>query len=313
MSFLSSLSGPMPSLWKFGGLTPILLAQRAIKKIGDDELATRSAALSYYFILALFPMLLFVVSLIGMFAGPSSELRESIFFALGRLAPGSASDLMHTIVSQTAKSSSAIKIGAGIFGAFWAASAGLGAVVVSLNVVYVYAETRPWWKQKLTVLGLTASLAGLIILAVVLVLYGGKIGNALAIHFGLGHLFTLTWAILQWPFLFTAMFLSFALVYYFGPDAPEPSWHWITPGALLGVILWLVASFAFRIYLHFFNSYSATYGSLRVVIILLLWLYLTGLAILIGAELNAVIEAEDKNTERRKSAIYEVQRQLNAA
>jgi membrane protein len=220
---------------------------------------------------------------------------------------------MHTIVSQTAKSSSAIKIGAGIFGAFWAASAGLGAVVVSLNVVYVYAETRPWWKQKLTVLGLTASLAGLIILAVVLVLYGGKIGNALAIHFGLGHLFTLTWAILQWPFLFTAMFLSFALVYYFGPDAPEPSWHWITPGALLGVILWLVASFAFRIYLHFFNSYSATYGSLRVVIILLLWLYLTGLAILIGAELNAVIEAEDKNTERRKSAIYEVQRQLNAA
>lgn len=138
----------MPSLWKFGGLTPILLTQRAIKKLGKDELSTRSAALSYYFILALFPMLLFVVSLIGVFAGPNSELRESIFSALAHLAPGSASDLIHTIVSQTSQSSSAIKIGAGILGALWAASAGVSAVVVSLNVVYRYTERRPWWRQN---------------------------------------------------------------------------------------------------------------------------------------------------------------------
>jgi membrane protein len=300
----------MPSLWKFGGLTPILVTQRAIKKIGEDELSTRGAALSYYFILALFPMLLFVVSVIGIFAGPNSELRESIFSALGRLAPGSASDLMHTVVSQTAKSSSALKIGAGIFGALWAASAGVSAVVVSLNVVYQYTERRSWWKQKLTVLGLTVSLAGLIISAVLLVLYGGKIGNALASHFGLGHLFTVTWSVAQWPFLFAAMFLSFALVYYFGPDAPEPSWHWVTPGAVLGVVIWLVASAGFRVYLHFFNSYSATYGSLGAVIILLLWLYITGFAILIGAELNSVIEAEDSNTALHQAAVRRVQRQM---
>jgi len=300
----------MPSLWKFGGLTPILVTQRMIKKIGEDELSTRGAALSYYFILALFPMLLFVVSLIGIFAGQNSELRTSIFSALGHLAPGSASNLMQTVVNQTAKSSSGLKIAAGILGALWAASAGVGAVVVSLNVVYQYTERRPWWRQKLTVLGLTVSLAGLIISAIVLVLYGGKIGNALASHFGLGHLFTVTWSAAQWPFLFAAMFLSFALVYYFGPDAPEPSWHWVTPGAVLGVVIWLVASAGFRVYLHFFNSYSATYGSLGAVIILLLWLYITGFAILIGAELNSVIEAEDRNRALHQSAIRRIQRKM---
>ena len=303
----------MPSLWKFGGLTPILLTQRAIKKIGEDELSTRSAALSYYFILALFPMLLFVVSLIGIFAGANAELRESIFSALGRLAPGSASDLIHGVISQTVRSSSALKLGAGIFGALWAASAGVSAVVVSLNVVYQYTETRPWWQQKLTVLGLTGSLAVLIIVAVVLVLYGGKIGNALAMHFGLGHLFTIVWATLQWPVLFAAMFLAFAMVYYFGPDAPSPAWHWVTPGAALGVMLWLVASFGLRVYLHFFNSYNATYGSLGTVIILLLWLYITGFAILIGAELNAVIEAEDRHTALQASAIRRVERRMKVA
>lgn len=312
-SSLSSSFSSTPSLWKFGGLTPILVTQRAVKKIGDDELSTRSASLSYYFILALFPMLLFIVSLIGLFAGSNSELRATIFSQLGHLAPGSSSDLIQTVVSQTAKSSSALKIGFGILGALWAASAGVTAVIESLNVVYEYTERRPWWKQKLSVLGLTVGLAVLIILAIVLVLYGGKIGTALASHFGLGHLFTVIWSVVQWPVLFGAMFLSFALVYFLGPDAPKPAWHWVTPGAALGVVLWLVASLGFRIYLHFFNSYSATYGSLGAVIILLLWLYLTGFAILIGAELNAVIEAEDRHQALHENAMKRVRQKLQAA
>jgi membrane protein len=132
---------------------------------------------------------------------------------------------MHTVVGQTAKSSNAIKSAAGIFGTLWAASAGVSAVVVSLNVVYELTKTRPLWKQKVTVLGLTVSLTALIIFAVVLVLYGGKIGNALAMHFRLGHAFTVTWAIIQWPFLFAAMSLSFAVIYYLGPDVREASWR----------------------------------------------------------------------------------------
>jgi uncharacterized BrkB/YihY/UPF0761 family membrane protein len=120
------------------------------------------------------------------------------------------------------------------------------------------------------------------------------------------------WEIIQWPLSLASMFLSFSLIYYFGPDV-RGAWHWVTPGAALGVAIWLLASFGFRIYLHFFNSYGATYGSLGAVIILLLWLYITGLAILIGAELNWVIEEEDKNRAQHDAAMQKVQRQMKAA
>jgi membrane protein len=302
----------MPSLWKLGGLTPLRLTQFAIKKMGQDELSTRSASLSYYFLLALFPMILFLLSLVGVFAGPGSQLRDSIVLGLGRLAPGSASDLIRTVVSQTFKSSSGVKLAAGILGALWAASGGMGAVVVSLNVIYGLTETRPWWKQKLTVVGLTLSLAGLIIIALILVLYGGKIGQAIATHVGLGHAFGIAWRILQWPVTFAAMFLSFSVVYYFAPNLEERKWFWVTPGAVVGVTLWLVSSLGF-LYLHFFNRYSATYGSLGAVIILMLWLYMTGLAILIGGELNWVIESEDKKTTEFKHKKRQIQYQMKAA
>jgi membrane protein len=296
----------MPSLWKFGGLKPVDLIKQTIKKLGEDELSTRSAALSYYFILALFPMFLFLLSLIGIFAGPSSELRESILSTLGSMAPGSASGLVQSVVSETTKASSGIKVGAGILGALWAASAGMSAVMVSLNVIHKVTETRPWWKQKLSAIALTVALAALIILALALVLYGGKIGDLIATQFGLSQIFTSSWQVVQWILPFAAMFLSFSAVYYFAPNI-KGAWHWVTPGAALGVVIWLVASMGFRVYLHYFDSYSATYGSLGAVVILLLWLYFTGFAILIGAELNWIIEAADSG-DVAQAATTQVQR-----
>jgi membrane protein len=173
-------------------------------------------------------------------------------------------------------------------------------------------ESRPWWKQKVTVVGLTVTLAVLIILALSLVLYGGKIGQMVAATVGLDDVFKIAWKIIHWALSLAAMFLSFSLVYYFGPDV-RGDWHWVTPGAALGVAIWLLASFGFRIDLHFFSSYCATYGSLGAVIILLLWLYITGLAISIGAELNWVIEEEDKNTAQHGAALQKVQPQMKAA
>ena len=303
----------MPSLWKFGGLTPLKMTQLAIEKIGQDELSTRSAALSYYFILALFPMLLFLVSLVGVFAGPGSQLRDSIISGLGRLAPGSASDLVHSVVNQTFKSSSGLKLAMGLLGALWAASGGMSAVVVSLNVVYRVKETRPWWKQKLTIIGLTLALAALIIVALVLVLYGGKIGQLLATQIGLSDVFRIAWKVLQWPLSFAAMFLSFSIIYYFGPNLGEREWFWVTPGAVAGVALWLVASLGFRLYLEFFNSYSATYGSVGAVIILMLWLYMTGFAVLIGGELNWIIGNEDEKTAAFEAKKRNVEQRMKAA
>lgn len=303
----------MPSLWKFGGLTPLKLTQLVVKKIGTDELSTRSASLSYYFLLALFPMLLFLVSLVAVIAGPGSQLRETLVSALGNLAPGSASSLVHKVVDQTFKASGGIKMAAGILGALWSASGGMSAVVTSLNVIYQAKETRPWWKQKLTIVGLTLSLAALILIALVLVLYGGKIGVAIASHAGLGEVFRIAWNILQWPVTIFAMLLSYSLIYYFGPNLEERHWYWVTPGAASGVALWLLASIGFRIYLHFFNSYSATYGSLGAAVILMLWLYITGFAILIGGEVNWIIENEDKKAAELETKKRTIMQRLSAA
>jgi membrane protein len=284
-----------------------------MRKLGEDELSTRSASLSYYFMLALFPMFLFIVSLIGVFAHPGSQLQENIVSALGRLAPGSASEVVRNVVHQTFKSSSGIKLVAGIIGALWAASGGMQAVVVSLNKIYKVPETRPWWKQKLTMVGLTVALAALMLTAIVLALYGEKIGQTLFAHIGAGKAFRIAWKVLQWPVSFAAMFLSFSLVYYFAPDIEERKWYWVTPGSAVGVFLWLVASLGFRLYLHFFNSYNATYGSLGAVVILMVWLFVTGYAILVGGEVNWVIESEDRRSavfERKKK---EIEREMLAA
>jgi membrane protein len=303
----------MPSLWKFGGLTPIGLLRLVSKKMGDDELSTRSASLSYYFLLALFPLFLFLLSLIGAIAGPNSQLQGNIIGSLSQLAPGSAADMVRSVVLQTFKSSSGIKLAAGILGALWAASGGMSAVVVSLNVIYGLRETRPWWKQKLTVVGLTIALAALIIIALVLALYGGKIGQALAAHLGLSQAFRLAWKVLQWPVSFAAMFIAFSLVYYFAPNLEVRKWYWVTPGSAAGVALWLIASLGFRLYLHFFDRYSATYGSLGTVIILMLWLYITGFAILTGGEINSIIEGEDKKRAEFKNKLQSIDSETLAA
>jgi membrane protein len=303
----------MPSLWKFGGLTPLRLIKVAAHKLGEDELSTRSASLSYYFMLALFPLFLFLVSLIGVFAGPGSQLQETIVSALGRLAPGSASDIVKSVVHQTFKSSSGIKLAAGTLGALWAASGGMSAVVVSLNKIYRVSETRPWWKQKLTIVALTLALAVLMIVALTLALYGGTIGQMLFAHIGVGDLFRIAWRVLQWPVSFAAMFLSFSLVYYFAPNIEERKWYWVTPGSAGGVALWLLASLGFRLYLRFFNSYSSTYGSLGAVVILMLWLYITGLAILVGGEVNWVIENEDRKIASFEREKLRIEQEVKAA
>jgi membrane protein len=137
---------------------------------------------------------------------------------------------------------------------------------------------------------LTSALSILIILALAIVFGGGRIADHLAVNFGFGIFFTVAWKILQWPIALAFMLLAFALIYYFAPDVADQDWKWITPGSALGVALWLAASFAFKGYLYFFDSYSKTYGSLGAVIVLMLWLYFTGLAVLIGGELNSEIE-----------------------
>lgn len=278
------------SPWSLGGLTFTELGKRVWSEIDSDDVFGRAAQLAYYFLLALFPLLLFLVSILGVVAGDNPEMREDMFRYLGTVLPGDAAQLVSSTVNETITKSGGGKISFGILAALWAASNGMGAICNSLNAAYGVKETRPFWKTRLTAIFLTIALAVLIITALVGVLYGHDIAEVVASKFGLGAAFEWTWKIVQWPIILAFVLLAFGLIYYFAPNVEEASWHWVSPGAVMGVALWLVVSFGFSLYLSYFNSYNATYGSLGAVIILMLWFYLTGAAILIGGEINSEIE-----------------------
>lgn len=159
-----------------------------------------------------------------------------------------------------------------------------------LNGVYGVRDSRSYFKVRAIAVALTLGISVLVVLALTLVMVGSDAASFLAQHLGLSQVWVVGWKVIQWPAALFFISLAYALVYYFGPDLREQHWYWITPGSLVGVLLWVAASFGLRVYIHFFNSYSKTYGSLGAVIILLLWFYVTGLAFLIGAEVNAEIE-----------------------
>ncbi len=278
------------SIWKLGGLTWRDMGHHIWQEIYAGDLFNRAATLSYYFLLALFPLLLFLLALLGSFADTGTELRNNLFRFLSQVVPGSAFQLIDSTMTEVSQNSGGGKLSFGLLTALWFASNGMGAITDTLNATYGVKDSRPWWKVRLVAVGLTAALAVLIVSALTLLVYGGEIGNSVASNLHLGNVFAVTWNILQWPIVLAFVLLAFALVYYFAPDLEHQKWYWITPGSLVGVGLWLLVSFGLRLYLHYFNRYSVTYGSLGAVIILMLWFYLMGMAILIGGKVNAEIE-----------------------
>lgn len=281
----------MASVWNLSGLTWVQLAKRVWAETQKDDIFGRAAQLAYYFLLALFPLLLFLTSLIGVMIGSGTGLRHSLFNYLSKVIPGSAFKIVDTTLNDITAASSGGKLAFGMLAALWAASNGMGAITNALNIAYDVKESRPWWKQRLMAVELTVALSVLIITALVLVLFGGRLGQHVANFYGLGGAFTVAWTILQWPIALAFVLIAFGLIYYLAPDVRNQKWSWITPGSVIGVVLWLLISFGFRLYLHFFDSYSKTYGSLGAVIVLMLWLYLTGAAILIGGEVNSEIKS----------------------
>jgi membrane protein len=290
------------SLWKLGGLTPIQLAKRVGNEFNEDDISGRSAELAYYFFLAIFPALLMMVTLLGFFSGPGSSIQQAMMQNFARLLPGSASELVSKTLNEVHKNAGGLKVVIGLLGALWSASAGVVAISDVLNICYEVKETRSFTKRRAVMIGLTVALAVLVLSAVTMILYGGTIAEYVGAHVGLGGPAVLAWKIVQWPLAFLFMSVAFGCVYYFAPNLKDPSWSWITPGSVVGFLLWIAASVVLRVYLHYFNSYSATYGSLGAVIILMLWFYLTGMAILLGGEVNSEIghaqAARDKHKEQ---------------
>lgn len=278
------------SPWKLGGLTVKELAKRVWGSLNNDDVFGRSAQLAYYFFLALFPALIFLTSILGLLAGPGTQLHDSLIRFMAQALPPSAFDLVSKTLEETTKASGGGKITFGLLATLWSATSGMVAVQDTLNAVYDVREERPFWKARSIALGLTVAGSILVIGALAVILYGNTLVTFVGNHIGLGPLATWTWKILQWPIALFFLSMVFAITYYYAPDVEQRHWEWLTPGAVVGMATWILATIALRVYLHFFNSYSATYGSLGAVIIMLTWFYVTGLMLLLGAEVNAEIE-----------------------
>jgi membrane protein len=263
------------------------LAQRTYKEVMDDDGLGLAAQLAYYFFLALFPALLFLLALASFF--PIARFTEAIPDVLGRFAAPEMVALITVQLQQISNAENGGILSLGLLGAIWSSSAALISIISALNRAYDIDEGRPWWKVRLIAIGLTVALAVFVLASFALVVAGPSLADAAAGALGLGTAFSWTWAILQWPVAFTLICVAVGLVYYFGPDA-EQEWVWVSPGAVLATGLWLLASLLFRLYAVSFGNYQVTYGTLGGVVVLMLWMYMTGLAIVIGAEVNAEIE-----------------------
>ena len=254
-----------------------------------DDCMGLAQQIAFSSLLAFFPAMILLVGLLGLI-GAYDDLKEF----LGVVAPGAVIDAIdlaqESAAGEDAAASFAVVFGA--FGAIWAASGAMNSVIKALNAAYDRLETRPFWKVRLTAIVLVIAsgfaLAGLFLLIV----FGGPLGEAIASKAHLGGAFDLVWAILRWPLAFAAILIFFALVYYAGPNVDHRDWKWITPGSLVGGILWLALSGLFALYTSFSDSYDKTYGSLAGGIILLLWLNYSAFALLFGAELNAELDRQ---------------------
>lgn len=293
------------NLFGFSGLSLRDVAKRTWAEILEDDVFGRAAQLAYYFFLALFPFLIFVFASLSVF-GAADRGRALLFQFFAQALPPSAFGLIDKTFTEIIHSSGPLKMSFGMVASLWSASMGMSAIMDTLNAAYKVKENRSLLKQYAVSTGLTVGIALLLVISVVIVVFGDTIVNALST----ANTLAITWKVAQWPLALALILLAFAITYYFAPNLPNRQWHWVTPGAIAGVILWLVVSIGLRIYLHFFGTYSVGYGSLGAVIILLLWFYLSGITVLSGAVINGVLEslaasagvAQQRNTSPSKAA-----------
>jgi membrane protein len=259
-----------------------------VQEFQRDDAPGLAAQLAYYLILALFPFILVLVTLMGTFG--SEELASTVLGYFQQVMPEEAYTLIKEYTGDVISGDRPAPglLSFGILLTLWSASGAFAALINALNRAYDVQETRPFWKVRGIAILMTLGLSVLILVGVLLLVVGEPIGRTIANVFGLGEIFELAWNIARWPVALFFMVFTVALLYYFAPDVNQP-FRWITPGGLIGVVLWVLASVAFSFYVNNFGSYDKTYGSIGVVIILLLYLYISSLTVLFGAELNSVL------------------------
>jgi membrane protein len=304
---------PIRSLWDLQGVPLGVVLKRAYVGFFEDNLLSRAAELGFYFLFALFPTLISAASILGLMARGATTIYLKLLDYFELVMPQSAFSIVLDTFNETARIATTGKITFGLAAALWSASVGFSAIQDTLNTVYKVKESRPYWKARGSAILVTLLLAIINTVALSALLCGDLFSRLAAIHihqhvlrfaavFALGTLARLI--------AFVLAMLFFSVIYYFAPDVKKPVWRWFTPGAAVGIFGWILASLGFRVYLHFFNTFSLTYGSLGAVIILLTWFYITGLMLLVGAEINAEIEAAA--AEMRLHAAHQISAEVTA-
>lgn len=265
-------------------------ARAVVAKLADDQIPGRAAQMAFYYFLSLFPIFVIVMAAVHLFADAQWLVRNAVLWRLDTVAPRQAAAFFGPLLDHLA-AMPRVSIAWGPI-ALWAASSGMAATIHGLNAAWGIDDSRGWLRSRLIGLALTLVLLLLTTLAMLLLAFGDPFARALAERNGWPPAFVLAWRIGHWPLALALVMLAFELLYHFGPNRPHPRWRWLSAGTLLALTVWLAASFGLNWYVSNVRNYSAAYGPIGAVIVLMLWLYLTSIAILAGAEVNARLEKE---------------------
>lgn len=268
------------------GLSPMLILKETVKEFFSDDMTTYASALAYQVLFALFPFLIFLITLLGFI--DRADFFDWVRTQMQYLLPADTMKTVDQVIVQLRQPQRAL-LSVGVVVALWTASSAVRATMNALNVAYDVQEGRPAWKLYPLSIFYTVGIAAMLIAAAVLLTVGPEIIEWLTRMVGLDRIFVAIWAWLRWPTAIFLLCLALALVYYVAPDV-EQDFRFITPGATLAVIVWIVASLAFKYYVAHFTDYNATYGSIGTIVVLLLFFFISAAIMLFGAELNAVIE-----------------------
>jgi membrane protein len=285
---------PRRSLWNLQGIPLRIVANRTWKALFADNIFGIAAELGFYFFFSLFPTLFSASFILGLAARSADRIYEKLLQYLSLVVPTAALGTVLETFHETTAVATSGKLTFGLIAAIWSASVGISAIQDTLNIVYKIQDTRSYFKARIYAIGLTIVLTILVSLILASML-GADFFAILALH-RIYHRFLAIAAasaarFIGWSLAIALLTFCFAIIYYWAPDVKTRRWHWLTPGGNLGILGWVSASLGLRLYLHFSNNYSVTYGSLGAVIILLTWFYITGLMLLVGAEINSEIEA----------------------
>ncbi|PSL37135.1 membrane protein [Labedella gwakjiensis] len=264
--------------------------KKTLREFSADQCTDLAAALTYYAVLALFPGLIAVVSILGLF-GAAEQTTETVLTLVSNLASEDAvSSLREPIAALTSTPAAGLAFVTGLLGALWSASAFVGAFGRAMNRIYQVDEGRPVWKLRPTMFGVTVFTVILLVIGALLLVLSGPVAEAVGDLIGLGPVALTVWNIAKWPVLIVIAVVVVAVLYYWAPNVKQPKFRWMSLGSLLALVVWGVATAAFGFYITNFGSYDATYGALAGVIVFLLWIWITNLALLFGAEFDAELE-----------------------